>query len=144
MARWPRLGNLGAAATLATSSSYVLGLKKLTLGAFEARFDTRELSTGLKDGHPPWFFSPWPPRRMWRGPMSSLGRPLALRVAIRTEVYMVTGCSNGIGLACGEALLTAGATLVMACRPGARRDGAVERLRCAGGGDRSLSRLSRP
>ena len=44
---------------------------------------------------------------------------------------LVTGASSGFGLACAEALAAAGATVVLACRPGAKADAAAARVRAA-------------
>ena len=44
------------------------------------------------------------------------------------KVYMVTGCSNGIGLECAKALYAAGGTVVMACRSGSKSARAQEIL----------------
>ena len=42
------------------------------------------------------------------------------------KVYMITGCSNGIGFECAKALYGAGATVVMACRSGTKSKQAKE------------------
>ncbi|WP_409300996.1 SDR family NAD(P)-dependent oxidoreductase [Peribacillus sp. SCS-155] len=52
---------------------------------------------------------------------------------------VVTGASNGLGLAMAEALLSQGATVAMAARPGPKLDQAVEKMQKAG-----LSAVSLP
>ena len=42
------------------------------------------------------------------------------------QVYLVTGCASGIGLACAKALFAAGGTVVMACRAGSKAEQAKE------------------
>lgn len=44
------------------------------------------------------------------------------------KVYMITGCSNGIGFECAKALYGAGATVVMACRSGTKSEQAKEEI----------------
>ena len=44
------------------------------------------------------------------------------------KVYMITGCSNGIGFECAKALYWAGATVVMACRSGTKSKQAKEEI----------------
>jgi len=45
--------------------------------------------------------------------------------------FLITGASSGFGLETALALATSGATVVMACRPGAKADAAAERVRAA-------------
>lgn len=52
---------------------------------------------------------------------------------IKGRVFIVTGCSSGLGFTCAQALIGGGATLVMACRAGAKAQRALEELQaCAG------------
>ena len=44
------------------------------------------------------------------------------------KVFLVTGCSNGIGFECAKALYGAGATVVMACRSGPKSAQAKEEI----------------
>ena len=44
------------------------------------------------------------------------------------KVFMITGCSNGIGLECAKALYGAGATVVMACRSGSKSEHAKAQI----------------
>lgn len=43
-------------------------------------------------------------------------------VPLDGKVYLVTGASNGVGLECTRALLGGGATVIMACRAGAKAE----------------------
>jgi len=45
--------------------------------------------------------------------------------------FLITGASSGFGLETALALARSGATVVMACRPGAKAEAAVERVRVA-------------
>ena len=48
-----------------------------------------------------------------------------------SEVYLITGSSNGIGLECAKALAGGGATVVMACRPGSKAQAAKAQVEAA-------------
>ena len=50
------------------------------------------------------------------------------------KVFLVTGSSGGLGLATALALAKGGATVAMACRPGAKADAAAETVRAAATG----------
>src|SRR5258708_18100518 len=54
---------------------------------------------------------------------------------VRGKQVVITGATNGIGLAAAEALAALGANLAIVARSQARSAAAVERIRAAAGGD---------
>src|SRR5579863_7294856 len=55
--------------------------------------------------------------------------------------YIVTGANSGLGFETSRALLTKGASVVLACRDPGRGGAAIERLRALGVGDRATLTL---
>ena len=75
-------------------------------------------------------------RNCWDTAMATAAEVAGRHGSLGGKVYMVTGCSNGIGLECAKALYAAGGTVVMACRSGSKSARAQEEILSLESGDR--------
>lgn len=54
--------------------------------------------------------------------------------SLSSRTFLVTGAASGFGLECARALASAGGTVVLACRPGAKAEAAAATVRAAAAG----------